>query len=105
MKKAQKWYQVEDSITCTIENKTPKPIEMVLECSGLDSTGIECHISGEHPLGTTLIKETSFTNFSVFLVSRSSPPAPVGSYPFTISPEDASIRIYARKETKEVTLT
>jgi len=78
----------EDSITCTIENKTSKPIEMVLECSGLDGTGIECYINEEYPIGTTLIKEMSYTNISVLLVSRSSPPAPVGSYPFTISAEE-----------------
>lgn len=78
----------EDSITCTIENKTPKPMEMVLECSGLDNTGIECHINGEDSIGTTLINEMSYTNFSVLLVSRYSPPAPVGSYPFTVSTED-----------------
>jgi hypothetical protein len=78
----------EDSITCTIENKTPKPIELVLGCSGLDSTGIECHINGQHSIGRTLINEMSYTNFSVLLVSRSSPPAPVGSYPFTISAEE-----------------
>jgi hypothetical protein len=78
----------EDSITCTIENKTPKPIELVLGCSGLDSTGIECHIHGEHSIGGTLINEMSHTNFSVLLISRSSPPTPVGSYPFTISAEE-----------------
>jgi hypothetical protein len=76
----------EDSITCTIENKTPKPIELVLECSGLDGTGIECYINGENPIVTTL-NEMSFTNFSVLLVSRSSPPVSAGSYPFTISAE------------------
>jgi hypothetical protein len=34
----------EGSINCTIENKNPKPIELVLECSGLEGTGIECNI-------------------------------------------------------------
>lgn len=77
----------EDSITCTIENKSPKPIELVLQCSGLDGTGIDCYINGEYPTQTTLIKEISHTNFSVILVSRSSPPVPAGSYPFTISAE------------------
>lgn len=78
----------EGSITCTIENKTPKSIELVLECSGLDGTEIGCYINGEHPTETTLIKEMSYTNFSVVLVSRSSPPVPSGSYPFTISAEE-----------------
>jgi hypothetical protein len=78
----------EGSITCTIENKTPKPIAMVLECSGLNGTGIECYINGERPTETTLIKEMSYTNFSVLLVSRSLPPVSAGSYPFTISAEE-----------------
>ncbi|HEY6756187.1 MAG TPA: hypothetical protein VI037_02235, partial [Nitrososphaera sp.] len=77
----------EDSITCTIENKTSKSIELVLACLGLDDTGIDCHINGNYPVGTTLIKEMSHTNFSVLLVSRSSPPVSAGSYPFTISAE------------------
>jgi hypothetical protein len=78
----------EDSITCTIENKTPKPIELALVCSGLDGTGIECRINGEYPIGKTLVKEMSYTNFSVLLVSRSSPSVPAGSYPFSISSEE-----------------
>ena len=78
----------EDSIICTIENKTPKPIEMVLGCSGLQDTGIECYINGESLTGRTLIKEMSDTDFSVLIVSRSSPPVPAGSYPFTISAEE-----------------
>lgn len=77
----------ESSITCTIENKTPNPIELILECSGLEGTGIQCSINGEHTTGTTLAKEMSDTNFSVFIVSASSPAAPPGSYPFTISAE------------------
>jgi hypothetical protein len=77
----------EASITCTVENKTPKPIEIVLECSGLQGTGIECYINREYPIRTTLIKEMSDINFSVLLVSHSSPPVPAGSYPFTISAE------------------
>jgi hypothetical protein len=77
----------EDSITCTVENKAPKPIELVLECSGLEGTGIECSINGDYPTGRTLVKEMSDTNFSVLVVSRSSPPVPAGSYPFTISAE------------------
>ena len=77
----------ESSITCTIENKTPNPIELILECSGLEGTGIQCSINGEHTTSTTLAKEMSDTNFSVFIVSASSPAAPPGSYPFTISAE------------------
>jgi hypothetical protein len=78
----------EGSITWTVGNKTPKPIELVLECSGLDGTGIECYINGEYPTGTTLVNQMSHTNFSVLVVSRSSPPVPAGSYPFTISAEE-----------------
>jgi hypothetical protein len=73
------------SIICTIENKTTKSIEMVLECSGLQDTGIECYINGKQPAETTLVKQMSSINFSVLLVSRSSPPVLAGSYPFTIS--------------------
>ncbi len=78
----------EDSITCTIENKTPNPIELILECSGLEGTGIECSINGERPTGTTLAKEMSDTNFSVIIATTSSPAVPPGSYPFTISAEE-----------------
>ena len=78
----------EGSITCTIENKTSKSIELVLECSGLNGTGIECYISGEHLTARTLVKEISSTNFALLLVSRSSPAVPAGSYRFTISAED-----------------
>jgi hypothetical protein len=78
----------EGSITCTIENKTPKPIKLVLECSGLQNTGIECYINGEHLAEMALIKETSHTNFSVLIISHSSPPVPAGSYPFTIRAEE-----------------
>jgi hypothetical protein len=77
----------EDSIICTIENKAPEPIEMVLECSGLQNTGIECYINGESLTGRASIKEMSYKDFSVLLVSHSSPTLPAGSYPFTISAE------------------
>jgi hypothetical protein len=77
----------EGSITCTIENKTPNPIELILECSGLEGTGIECSINGDRPTGTTLVKEMSNANFSVIIVTASSPVLPPGSYLFTISAE------------------
>lgn len=77
----------EGSITCTIENKTQSLIELMLECSGLEGTGIECSINGEGSTRTTLAKEMSNTNFSVVMVSASSPAVPPGSYPFTISAE------------------
>lgn len=77
------------SITCTIENTAPKPIMLVLECSGLQNTGIECSINGgQQPTETALIKEMSHTNFSVVIISHSSPPVPAGSYPFTIRAEE-----------------
>ena len=75
------------SITCTIENETPKPIELVLACSGLQGTGIDCYINGGSHVERTL-KERSLANFTVLLISRSSPPTLAGSYPFTISAEE-----------------
>jgi hypothetical protein len=77
----------EGSITCTIENKTSNPIDLMLECSGLEGTGIECSINGERSTRTTLAREKSSTNFLVVIVSASSPAVPPGSYPFTISAE------------------
>jgi hypothetical protein len=74
------------SIICTIENKTPKPIALVLACSGLQGTGIECNINGDSHT-ERILKEGSHTNFAVLLVSHSSPPVTAGSYPFTISAE------------------
>lgn len=78
----------EGSINCTVENKSPEPIEVVLECSGLEGTGIGCYINGEYPAVTDLVKEMSYTNFEVILVSSLSPPVSPGSYPFTISAEE-----------------
>jgi hypothetical protein len=77
----------EGSITCTIGNISPNPIDLMIGCSGLEGTGIECSINGEHSTRTTLAKEMSNTNFSVSMVSASSPAVPPGSYPFTISAE------------------
>jgi hypothetical protein len=77
----------EGSITCTIENETPKPIELVLACSGLQGTGIDCYINGGSHVERTL-KERSLANFTVLLTSRSSPPTLAGSYPFIISVEE-----------------
>jgi hypothetical protein len=75
------------SINCTVENKTSDPIEIVMECSGLEGTGIKCYINGENPIGRTLT-EMSDTNFSIVLVSRPSPPVTAGSYPFMISVDE-----------------
>jgi hypothetical protein len=78
----------ESSIFCTAENKVPEPIELAIRCLGLDGTGVECYINGEDsPPGTISLKELSDTNFSILLASASSPPAPVGSYPFSINAE------------------
>jgi hypothetical protein len=76
----------ERSIFCTAENKIPQPIELAIGCLGLDGTGVECFIDEEDsPTGTLLLKELSDTNFSILLSSESSPPVPVGSYPFSIN--------------------
>jgi hypothetical protein len=78
----------ESSILCTAENKIPEPIELAIGCLGLDGTGVECYINGEDsPTGTILLKELSDTNFSMLIASESSPPVPVGSYPFSINAE------------------
>jgi hypothetical protein len=75
------------SINCTVENKTSDPIEIVVECSGLEGTGIECYINGEYSMERTL-GEMSDTSFSVILVSSSSPPVSAGLYPFIISVDE-----------------
>ena len=77
----------EGSITCIIGNMSPNPIDLMIGCSGLEGTGIECSINGERSTRTTLAKEMSNTNFSVSMVSASSPAVPPGSYPFIISAE------------------
>ena len=72
------------SINCTIENKSSETIEIVVGCLGLEDTGIQCYINREYPMRSTL-SEMSDTDFSIVLVSSSSPPVPAGSYPFIIS--------------------
>jgi hypothetical protein len=84
----------ERSIFCTVENKVPESIELAIACLGLDGTGIECYIDGENsPIGTILLKELSNTNFSILLASESSPPVPIGSYPFSINAECTSTNL------------
>ena len=77
----------EISIDCTMENKTSDPIEIVMECSGLEGTGIECYIDQGSLVGRTLA-EMSNTDFSVIIVSSSLPPVAAGSYPFVISVDE-----------------
>jgi hypothetical protein len=78
----------ESSIFCTAENKIPEPIELAIGCLGLGGTGVECYINGENsPTGTISLKELSDTNFPILIASASSPPVPVGSYPFSINAE------------------
>jgi type IV secretory pathway VirB10-like protein len=77
------------SINCTIENKGSEPIEIVAGCLGLEDTGIRCYINGEYPMIGTL-SEMSDTDFSIVLVSSSSPPVPAGSYPFIISVDECN---------------
>jgi hypothetical protein len=78
------------SINCTVENKTSELIELVMQCSGLESTGIECYINGEYLIERAFITGMADVNFSVLLVSSSSPPVPAGSYPFFISVDDCT---------------
>jgi hypothetical protein len=74
------------SLSCTIQNKSLKAVELILGCSGLSGTGIECLINGESSqTGTILVGQLSDKNFPLLIGSRSSPPVPVGLYPFTIS--------------------
>jgi HYR domain len=74
------------SLNCSIQNKSLKAVELILGCSGLSGTGIECLINGENSqTGTILVEQLSDKNFPLLIVSRSSPQVPVGSYPFTIS--------------------
>jgi hypothetical protein len=75
------------SINCTIENKSSETIEIAVGCLGLEDTGIQCYINGEYPMRSTL-SEMSDTDFSIVLVSSSSPPVPAGSYPFVISVDE-----------------
>jgi uncharacterized membrane protein len=76
------------SITCSVQNKIPKPIELTLECSGLEGTGIECFVNANNKDKTTeviLVREMSERDFSVHMTSSTSIPPPEGLYPFTIS--------------------
>jgi hypothetical protein len=78
----------ERPIYCTAENKLPEPIELTIGCLGLDGTGVDCFIEGENsPTRTILLKVLSDTIFSILISSESSPPVPVGSYPFSINAE------------------
>ena len=84
----------ERSIFCTAENKVPEPIELAIGCLGLDGTGIECYINGEdHPTGIILLKGLSDKNFPIHIASKSSPPIPAGSYPFSIIAECININL------------
>ena len=77
--------QRDGSMTCFVTNKNHKSVEVILKCSGLDGTGIECGINRESSAARILVKEMSDTDFSVNAVTRSSPPVPPGIYPFSIS--------------------
>jgi hypothetical protein len=73
------------SLTCTLENKGNKTENMVIDCSGLQASGIGCYVDGQYLSKKSLIKQMSSINFSILLVSESAPPTPAGTYPFDIS--------------------
>jgi hypothetical protein len=101
---AQRVPGADASITCTIENKTPNLIELMLECSGLEGTGIGCSFNGERPTGKTLAKEMSDTNFSVIglpLLTQLSYQVHVH---LLLVPNRASILIHARKRARRATV-
>ena len=76
----------EGTMTCTIENNGPNATEIYIGCSGLVGTGIECFIDGaDRQKDTFLVKGQSDKKVPITIVSRSSPPASAGSYPFVIS--------------------
>jgi hypothetical protein len=77
--------QRDGSMTCFVTNKNHESVELILECSGLDGTGIECDINRESSAARILVKEMSDTDFSVNAVTRPFPPVSPGIYPFSIS--------------------
>jgi outer membrane biosynthesis protein TonB len=71
------------SMSCAIQNNSPKAVEMELECSGFVVAEIKCMINKSTKTVAILIKEHSEISFTVDIVSKSS--APLGSYLFKIN--------------------
>jgi hypothetical protein len=77
---------VKSSITCIVKNKTQKTLDIALECSGLEGTGVDCYVNGEHDRTRNLIiKEMSSESFPIVMSITSPAKIPIGSFPFTIS--------------------
>ena len=72
------------SMSCAIQNNSPKSIKMKLECSGFAIGEIACIINkSSSKAEAILIREHSEVNFTVDIVSKSS--TPLGSYSFNIN--------------------
>jgi hypothetical protein len=73
------------TLTCTLESKGDKPENLIIDCSGLQNSRIECYIDGQYLTKRTLINPMSHIDFSIVLVSQSVPPTAAGTYSFDIS--------------------
>jgi len=73
------------TLTCTLESKGDKPENLIIDCSGLQNSKIECYIDGQYLMKRTLINPMSHIDFSIVLVSQSVPPTSAGTYSFDIS--------------------
>lgn len=73
------------TLTCTLESKGDKPENLIIDCSGLQNSRIECYIDGQYLTKRTLINPMSHIDFSIVLVSQSMPPTAAGTYSFDIS--------------------
>jgi hypothetical protein len=72
------------TLTCTLESKGDKPENLIIDCSGLQNSRIECYIDGQYLTKRTLINPMSHIDFSIVLVSQSVPPTAAGTYSFDI---------------------
>jgi hypothetical protein len=73
------------TLTCTLESKGDKPENLIIDCSGLQNSRIECYIDGQYLTKRTLINPMSHIDFSIVLISQSMPPTAAGTYSFDIS--------------------
>jgi hypothetical protein len=73
------------TLTCTLESKGDKPENLIIDCSGLQNSRIECYIDGQYLTKRTLINPMSHIDFSIVLISQSMPPTAAGLYSFDIS--------------------
>ena len=73
------------TLTCTLESKGDMPENLIIDCSGLQNSRIECYIDGQYLTKRTLINPMSHIDFSIVLISQSMPPTAAGLYSFDIS--------------------